>query len=238
MVDIISEASIMASYMVSPRQGYLDQVYHVFAYLKLHHNCEIVFDPTETEINLSDFSEKDWSTSYGAKEVLSTNTPEPRGQGFVIRAFVDSDHAGLELTRRSPTGYIIFLNNAPIYCFFKKQSSIQTSSFCSEFLVLKECCEYLRGLRYKLRMMGISVDHPSFIYGDNKSVLVNSSVPTSVLQKKSSSIAYHFVREGVAAKEWMVVTYIFTHDNIDDLLKSRSQVVKGVQDLLASSCII
>ena len=65
-------------------------------------------------------------------------------------------------------------------------------------------------------MMGISVDHPSFISGDNKSVLVNSSVPTSVLQKKSSSISYHFVREGVAAKEWMVI-YISTHDNIADL---------------------
>ena len=81
---------------------------------------------------------------------------------------------------------------------------------------MKECCEYLRGLRYKLRMMGIPVNCLSYIYGNNKLVLVNSSVPTSVLQKKSSSIAYHFVREGVAASEWLM-TYISTHDNIADL---------------------
>ena len=91
-----------------------------------------------------------------------------------------------------------------------------TSSFGSEFIAMKQCCEYLRGLRYKLRMMGIPCDFPSYIYGDNQSVLVNSSVPTSVLKKKSCSIAYHFVREGVAADEWRM-TYISTHDNVADL---------------------
>ena len=81
---------------------------------------------------------------------------------------------------------------------------------------MKACCEYLRGLRYKLRMVGIPVDHPFYIYRDTKSVLVNSSIPTSMLKKKSISIAYHFVREGVAANEWLV-SYISTHQNIADL---------------------
>ena len=67
--------------------------------------------------------------------------------------------------------------------------------------------------------MGISVDFPAqYIFGDNHSVLSkNSSKPFSVLKKKSSSIAYHFVREGVAKDEWRV-TYISTHDNVADLL--------------------
>ena len=54
-------------------------------------------------------------------------------------------------------------------------------------------------------------------FGDNKSVLVNSSKPTSVLKKKSNSIAYHLVREGSAANEWRVA-YVNTNDNIADLL--------------------
>ena len=209
---------MMASYMASPRQGHLDQVYHIFAYLKQNHNCEMIFDPSEPDIRDSDFPIEDWSSSVynGVKEILPPNAPEVRGRGFIIRAFVDSDHAGLALTRRSRTGYIIFLNNAPICWVSRKQNSIQTSSHGSEFLAMKECCEYLRELRYKLRMMGIPVDLPSYIYGDNQSVLVNSSIPTSVIKKKSSSIAYHFVREGVAANEWLV-TYISTHENIADL---------------------
>ena len=65
--------------------------------------------------------------------------------------------------------------------------------------------------------MGIPVEGPSYIFGDNKSVLANSSVPDSMLQKKSNSIAYHFVREGCCIDEWRV-TYINTLENIADLL--------------------
>ena len=66
-------------------------------------------------------------------------------------------------------------------------------------------------------MMGIPVEGPAFIFGDNKSVLANSSLPNSVLQKKSNSIAYHFVREGSAKDEWRT-TYVPTTDNVADLL--------------------
>ena len=67
---------------------------------------------------------------------------------------------------------------------------------------MKTACDYVKGLRYKLRMMGIRVDEPSYIYGDNQSVLANTSNPGSTLKKKSSAIAYHFVREGCVKDEW------------------------------------
>ena len=69
---------------------------------------------------------------------------------------------------------------------------------------MKQCCEYLRGLRYKLWKMGIPVNGPCYIQGDNQSVLANMTNPGSMLKKKSQSIAYHFVREGVA---WDVVKF-------------------------------
>ena len=82
---------------------------------------------------------------------------------------------------------------------------------------MKQCCEYIRGLRYKLRMMGIPVEGPTCIYGDNQSVLANTTIPDSTLKKKSQSIAYHFVHEGVARDEWRT-SYVNTHDNGADLL--------------------
>ena len=130
---------------------------------------------------------------------------------------MDSDHAGDTATRRSRTGFMIFLNNSPICWFSKRQTSVETSSFGSEFVAMKLCCEYIRGLRYKLRMMGISVSEPTFVFGDNQSVLANVTRPHSVLKKKSSSIAYHFVREGVAKDEWRS-TYLNTHLNPSDML--------------------
>ena len=65
--------------------------------------------------------------------------------------------------------------------------------------------------------MGTPVNGPAFIQGDNQSVLANTTIPDSTLKKKSQSIAYHFVREGVARDEWRTA-YVNTHENPADLL--------------------
>ena len=216
--DLAMEVSAMASMMALPREGHLKVVFQMFAFLKSKHNGVMVFDPTEPDIDLSQFPSEDWSaTPYGpCKEDIPSNAPPPRGIGFTMRAFVDSDHAGDSVTRRSRTGFMVFLNSAPIFVYSKKQGSCETSSFGSEFIAMKSCCEYIRGLRYKLRMMGIPVEHPAYVFGDNQSVLSNTSKPHSTLKKKSASIAFHFVREGVAKNEWRT-TYLNTHLNPADM---------------------
>ena len=113
----------------------------------------------------------------------------PLGRELLIRAFVDADFAGDVVSRKSMTGFIVMSNMSPVYWMSKKQAYIETSSFGSEFCATKQCCEYLRGLRYKIRMMGIPVNNPCFIFGDNQSVLWNTTVPDSMLKKKSSSVA-------------------------------------------------
>ena len=152
-----------------PREGHLQQLYHIFAFLKGQHNARMVFDPSYPDVNEEAFPKQDWSKFYGdVSEEKPPNAPEELGSEFLMRAYVDSDHAGEKLTRRSRTGFIIYLNSAPIYWLTKKQMAIETSSFGSEFIAMKQCCEYLRGLRYKLRMMGIPVNNPVFTYGDNQ----------------------------------------------------------------------
>ena len=66
-------------------------------------------------------------------------------------------------------------------------------------------------------MMGIPIAGPVHIYGDNKSVLYNATLPESTLKNKSQSIAYHFVREGSAKDEWRT-THVNTTKNHTDLL--------------------
>ena len=114
----------------------------------------------------------------------------------------------------------MWINSALVYWWSKKQNSVESSSFGSEFIAMKQVCEYLRGLRYKLRMMGIPISGPCYIHGDNQSVLANTSRPDSTLKKKSQSIAYHFVREGAARDEWRT-SYINTHSNDADLLTKK-----------------
>ena len=93
--------------------------------------------------------------------------------------------------------------------------------------------ETLRGIRYKLRMLGVPVDGPTYIYGDNISVVNNTSKPESTLKKKSNSICYHFVREAIAMKECLT-TWIPTLKKWVDLLtkvlheRKKRTLVQGV----------
>ena len=149
------EASMLASCMALPREGYLQQLYHVFAYLKNKHNAQLLFDPTHPHIDLDQYElDLNWEKVYGdVSEDVPKNAPEALGKEFIMRAYVNADHVGDKLTRRSRTGYIVFLNMTPIYWHSKKQVLIETSMFGSEFIAMKQCCEFVRGLRYKLRMM-------------------------------------------------------------------------------------
>jgi len=85
--------------------------------------------------------------------------------------------------------------------------------------------ELLRGLRYKVRMMGILLTGPSYIYGDNKSQVTNLSRPELTLKKKCNSICYHAIRESVAMGE-SLITHIKTDDNLSDFLTKMSSSAK------------
>ena len=63
----------------------------------------------------------------------------------------------------------------------KKQATIESSVFGAEFVVMKTGVEALRGIRYKLRMMGVPLTGPTYIYGDNISVIYNTSLPELTL---------------------------------------------------------
>ena len=88
---------------------------------------------------------------------------------------------------------------------------------------MKNGMETCRGLRYKLRMMGVQLSGPTFIYGDNMYVIHNTQRPESCLRKKSNSICYHAVRESVAMDESRT-THISTNNNPADIC---TKVVPG-----------
>ena len=62
----------------------------------------------------------------------------------------------------------------------------------------------------------MSMTGPSYIYGNNQSVVNNSSKPDSSLNEKSNEVCFRFVREAVAMGECLI-THISTHLNLGDL---------------------
>ena len=214
-VDICAEVSMLAAFSAAPRQGHLAAILHLYGYLKKNTKSKLVFDPTH--MDHEPHAELDWRDFYGdIKELVPPDAPVPRGKQVQMTTFVDSDHAGDQLTRRSRTGVLIFLGMAPIAWHSKKQTSIESSSFGSELSAMKTAVEMVEGLRYKLRMMGIAVDGKTYVKADNMSVIHNCSNPASQLKKKSNSIAYHYVRERCAAGV-CGISYIPTQDNLADM---------------------
>jgi hypothetical protein len=157
--------------------------------------------------------------------MIPSDAPIPHGKEVYLRLFVDSDHAGEQFTRRSRTGFVIYLNMAPSVWFSKRQPTVESSVFGAEFVAMKNGIETCRGLRYKLRMMGMTLSGPTFVYGDNMSVVHNTQRPESVLRKKSNSICYHAVRESSAMGE-SIIGHVPSVDNPADIC---TKVVPGGQ---------
>ena len=216
-VDILLEVSLLSSHLALSRVGHLQQVYHVFGYLKGSPRRRLFFDPDHPNISEDRFHKFDWVDFYkDSHEDIPLDAPEPRGKEVGIHCFVDASHASDKITRRSQSGILVFINKAPVVFYSKKQNSVETSTFGSEFTAMKQAIELLKGLRYKLRMFGIPIEGPASVYCDNEAVFKNTSIPSSVLNKKMHGISYHYCREAVAA-EIVRIAKEDTSTNLADL---------------------
>jgi hypothetical protein len=113
-IGIITEVSMLSTYLFSPREGHLEAVFHVCAYMGLHHNARVVFDPTYPSIVMGTFIKTDWKSMYGeVKEMIPSDAPVSRGKEVDMRLFVDSNHAGEQFTRPSRTGFVWFSKRQP-----------------------------------------------------------------------------------------------------------------------------
>jgi hypothetical protein len=137
--------------------------------------------------------------SSAAGMTFTRGRPSSARKRCINTLLVDADHAGNRVTRRSQTGILLFVNRAPVVWYSKRQNTVETSTFGSEFVAMKIAVELVESLRYKLRMFGIPIEGPTNVFCDNEAVTKNAIHPESTLKKKHSSIAYHRTREAVAA---------------------------------------
>ena len=228
-VDIHMEVSLLSSYQASPRIGHLEQLLHIVAFLKKKPKLTLYFDPALPKIDESMFdgNDREQFLDYyrGAMEEIPSRPPKPRGRPVQMTAFVDASHAPNKVDRRSYTGYIIFLNRAPILWYSKRQNTVESSTFSSEFIAMKTCVESIIGLRFKLRMFGIPFYTSADVLCDNQGVVNNSSKIESKLNKKHSSVAYHATRWAVAAGI-IRVGKIHGDENLADAFTKRLPVIK------------
>ena len=121
------------------------------------------------------------------------------------------------LTGRSVTGILHLLNQTPIDWYSKKQATVETATYGSEFVAARTCVEQTIDLRIVLRYLGVPIQNKSYVFGDNKSVVTSASAPHSKLHKRHTALSFHCVREAVAAK---IIGFYFIEgeDNPVDIL--------------------
>ena len=103
---------------------------------------------------------------------LTGHMPTPRGKPFRTTTYEDANLMHCLVTGRSMTGVIHLVNQTPIQWFCKKQNVVETATYGSEFMAARQATEQIMDLRYTLRMMGIPIDGPSWMFGDNQGVKV------------------------------------------------------------------
>ncbi|GAB2265574.1 hypothetical protein Dimus_037838 [Dionaea muscipula] len=86
-------------------------------------------------------------------------------------AYSDSDWAGCPDTRRSTTGWCMYLGNSLISWKCKKQDCVSKSSTEAEYRAMSSACSEIIWLRRLLAELGITLTQPTPLHADNTSAV-------------------------------------------------------------------
>ena len=132
------------------------------------------------------------------------------------------------------TGILHLVNQTPMDWFSKKQATVETVTYGSEFVAARTCVEQIMDLRNTLRYLGVPLRGKSYMFGDNKSVVDSSVRVHSKLHKRHTALSYHRVREAIASKIIMFHHIPGADDPADILSKhwAYSDIWKQLRPLL------
>jgi len=179
--DVATAIMTLLRFRACPRQGHLDRVKRVIGYLsKFKHGviCIRTDKPDYSNIPKKEF---DWFyTCYaGAREAIPEDYPTPRGNSVVTTTYVDANLFHDMISGRSVTGVLHLLNMTPVDWYSKLQTTVETATFGSKYVAARTATEQILDLHLTLRYLGVPLDGPSFMFGDNKSIVNTASVPHS-----------------------------------------------------------
>ena len=200
-IDVTAAVMSMSSFRVAPKVGHLERLKRIYGYLSKFRHATIRFLTDEPDFSDIPEQNPDWAYSvYGkVSEMIPDDAPEPLGMWVTLAHYVDANLMHDLLTGRSVTGILHLLNKTPIDWFSKKQATVETATYGSEFVAARTCVEQIIDLRTTLRYLGVPIRGKSYMFGDNESVVTSSTVPHSKLHKRHTALSYHRVRECIAA---------------------------------------
>jgi hypothetical protein len=89
--------------------------------------------------------------------VLPKDAPELLGKHVTLSHYIDPNLIHDVMTGKSVTGILHIINKTPLDWYSKKQATVETATYGSEFVVACICVEQIIDLRSTLRYLGVPV---------------------------------------------------------------------------------
>ena len=200
--DIAVHVMSLSRFRAQPRKGHLDRAKRIVGYLLFLPDGAIRFRTGEPDFSSLKDQEYDWTrTVYsGACEQIPHDIPKPLGKHVQTTHYVDANLHHDLATGKAVTAALHFLNQTPIDAYTKRQSTVETATYGSEFVAARTAVDQIIDICTTLRYLGVPIRDKSYMFGDNKSVVTSSTIPNSTISKRHHLASYHRVREAIAAK--------------------------------------
>ena len=234
--DIATAVMTMSSFRVAPREGHLDRVKRICGYLSKYKSGFIRIRTEEPDYSSLPKHKYDWArTCYaGAKEEIPRDAPTPKGKRVVLTTYKDANLYHDLASGKAVTGALHFINQTPVSWYSRKQETVETATYGSEFVAARKAIQQIMGLRLTLRYLGVPIHGSTYLFGDNESVVKSGSIPDSRLAKRHLGLSYHFTREAIAS-EMVSFHHIPGQVNPADVLSkhwAHSQIWTALQPMM------
>ena len=191
--DIAVHVMSLSRFRAQPRKGHLDRAKRIVGYLLFLPDGAIRFRTEEPDFSSLKDQEYDWARSVysGACEQIPHDIPKPLGKHVQTTHYVDANLHHDLATGKAVTAALHFLNQTRIDAYTKRQSTVETATYGSEFVAARTAVDQIIDICTTLRYIGVPIRDKSYMFGDNRSVVTSSTIPNSTISKRHHLAAYH-----------------------------------------------
>ena len=160
-------------------------------------------DISDAEINRYDWSKTVYA---GAEEEVPHNIPEPKGKPVKLITYADSNLMHNILDGKAVTGILLSSIRLPLIGTLRNKQHQKLPRSVQRNLQARTAIEQSRSNRLTFMYLGVPIDGPSILLGDNESVVRGATIPHRKLNKRHLILSWHYVRQAIATG-----TYDYVH---------------------------
>ena len=162
--DLHAQAATMSRFRGAPRQDHMDRLKRIYSYVIRTSDYAIRFRTEQPDYSFLPDQDFDWTYSaYGnVHEILPDDMPDPLGEAVTTTTTMDANLNHCLATGKCLTGCHHFVNKTPVDWYSKKQATVETATYGSEFVAAEAETEQIMDIRQSLRYLGAPICSNSF----------------------------------------------------------------------------